>query len=379
MFTRSLQPPKSKSFFLFGPRGTGKSSWVRAQFPNSLYFDLLESSLFFELTGAPDRLELKIPEGFKDWVIIDEIQKVPALLDEVHRLIEKRRLKFIMTGSSARKLKARGVNLLAGRALSYAMHPLTTIELGTAFNLKQSLEFGNLPSVFSEENPKSYLESYVGTYLKEEVQQEGLTRNIGAFARFMEAASFSQGSVLNISNVARDCSIDRKVVENYFSILDDLLLSVRLPVFTKRAKRKLVSHPKFYFFDAGVFRALRPKGPLDSADALDGLALETLVFQELRAINSNFHLGYDLFFWRSIQGHEVDFVLYGERGLKAFEVKKSDRLRSDDFNGLLEFKADYPVADLKMLYGGRKRYFEGPVEVVPLEEFFREIPHLLGK
>jgi len=198
MYSRLIEPPKDKSFFLFGPRGTGKTTWVRSRFAGSLYLDLLEAELFNDLLANPQRLEHFIPKNFNDWIIIDEVQRVPELLNEVHRLIEKNRHKFILTGSSARKIRRRGVNLLAGRALSYHFYPLTAVELGKDFNLNHSLAFGQLPCAYTEKDPKAYLESYVQTYLEEEIQQEGFTRNLGAFSRFLEAASFSQGAVLNI-------------------------------------------------------------------------------------------------------------------------------------------------------------------------------------
>ncbi|MFT5208127.1 MAG: putative AAA+ superfamily ATPase, partial [Candidatus Omnitrophota bacterium] len=286
MYDRMLIPPKNKSFFLFGPRGTGKSYWVKATFPNSVYLDLLEAELYIPLMANPQRLQEFIGKTTKQqWIIVDEVQKIPELLNEVHRLIEKNHYKFILTGSSARKLKKKGVNLLAGRALTYHLYPLTSSELGKDFVLNQSIQFGHLPSVFSEENPKKYLQSYIQTYLKEEIQQEGLTRNLGAFLRFLEAASFSQGSTINIAEVARECSVHRKVVEQYFVILEDLLLAKFLPVFTKRSKRRLLAHPKFYYFDVGIYRALRPRGPLDRSEEIDGHALETLFFQELTALN----------------------------------------------------------------------------------------------
>ena len=366
-----LSPPGGKSFFLFGPRGTGKSSWVRARFPNAPYFDLLESDLYAELLASPQRLEQKIPPDYSGWVILDEVQKVPEVLDEVHRLIERRRLKFALTGSSARKLRRRGVNLLAGRALTLRMHPLVCRELGDDFDPRRSLRYGQMPSVYVEEDPHAFLTSYVKTYLREEVQQEGLTRNLGAFARFLEAASFSQGSLLNVTRVAGDCRVERKVVESYLAILEDLLLSVRLPAFSKRARRRITAHPKFYFFDAGVFRVLRPLGPLDSSDEIDGAAFETLVLQELRAINDYGSLGYSLHYWRTSGGLEVDFVLYGERGLHAIECKRGSVVRGDDLRALRLFLEDYPMAKACLVYGGRKPLREGPIEVVPLEEFLR--------
>ena len=253
MYTRLLTPPKKKSFFLFGPRGTGKTTWLKAQFPRALYFDLLDAEVYNDLLARPHRLAQMIPEGWQEGVVLDEVQRVPALLHEVHRLIESRRLTFVLTGSSARKLRRAEVNLLAGRALTSFMYPFTVQELGKDFTLPHALRFGHLPSTFQEHDPSRYLESYVTTYLREEVQQEGLTRNLGAFSRFLEVASFSQAQLLSISAVARECAVHRKVAENYFSILEDLLIAVRLPVFAKKAKRRLIAHAKFFFFDAGVY------------------------------------------------------------------------------------------------------------------------------
>lgn len=205
------------------------------------------------------------------------------------------------------------------------------------------------------------------------MQQEGLARNLAAFGRFLEAASFSQGSTLNVSAVSRGCGIDRKVAEDYFDILDDLLIAVRLPVFTRRAKREIAGHPKFFFFDVGVFRAIRPRGPLDSPAEIDGPALETLLLQELRALNDYGQLGYALHYWRTRSKLEVDFVLYGERGLKAFEVKRSAQLRDEDLAGLRAFVQDYPPAEARLLYGGARRYREGAIEIVPFGEGIREL------
>jgi predicted AAA+ superfamily ATPase len=303
--------------------------------------------------------------------VLDEVQKIPALLDEVHRLIERRKLRFILTGSSARKLRRQGINLLAGRALTRYLFPLTCRELGGDFNLTRALKFGTLPEACTSEDPKAYLQAYIQTYLREEIQQEGLTRNLGAFARFLESASFSQGQTLNISSVARDCGVDRKVVEEYFSILDDLMIGVRLPNFSKRAKRRVVSHPKFYFFDTGVYRMLRPRGPLDATEDLDGPALETLVLQEMRALNSYLNWEYEIYSWRTHTRLEVDFILYGERGLKAIDVKRSDRVREEDLSGLKAFLEDYPAAQGYFVYGGTQKLFRDRLTILPLEEFLK--------
>ena len=365
MYPRLLQSPPRQSFFLFGPRGVGKTAWLHQQFPGALFFDMLDHQVYTELLAGPQRLADRIPQGNKGWVVVDEVQRVPELLNEVHRLIESRKLRFALTGSSARKLRGRGVNLLAGRAVTRHMHPLTALELGKDFDLKRALRYGCLPFACTSGSPQDYLKSYAATYLREEVQQEGLTRNIGAFGRFLEAASFSQGGVLNMAAVARECAVSAKVVEDYFSILEDLLIAVRLPVFTKRAKRRLLAHPKFYYFDVGVFQAIRPRGPMDAPEQIHGPALETLFLQQARALNDYKDLGYRLHYWRTATGDEVDFVLYGERGLRAFELKMAHNVRPDDLRSLLRFRADFPQAKAHLLYLGQRRWHDRGIEVLP--------------
>lgn len=378
MYTRLIQPPRAKSFFLFGPRGTGKTTWVKSAFPQAVYLDLLEAELFNDLLANPQRLENFIPKDFNDWVIIDEVQRIPELLNEVHRLIEKYKYKFILTGSSARKIKRKGPNLLAGRALTYSLHPLTVLELGRDFDLNHSLKYGQLPCVYTESDPKGYLESYVKTYLEEEVRQEGLTRNLGAFSRFLEAASFSQASILNISSVSRDCAIERKVVENYFTILEDLLIAYRLPIFAKKAKRRLVAHPKFYFFDVGIYRTIRPMGPLDIPEEAEGSAFETLLFQELNAVNATLDLGYRLYYWRTSNNMEVDFVLYGDKGILAFEVKRTGKVSSAMLRGLKSFLKDYPMAKAYFIYGGERRMRQDTIEIIPMDDILKELHVILS-
>lgn len=378
MITRLLPPPSDKSFFLFGPRGTGKTMWVKTSFPHSIYIDLLESSTYVQLVANPNLLESFIPPNFSGWVIIDEVQKIPQLLNEAHRLIENKKIKFILTGSSARQLKKKGINSLAGRALRYNIYPFTTQELGSAFDLEKALSWGLLPPLLQEQNPKLYLASYVSTYLREEVQQEGLTRNLAAFSRFLEAASFSQGSLLNISEVARECAVDRKTVEGYFTILEDLLLCYRIPVFTKRAKRELTSHPKFFYFDVGIYKTLRPIGPLDSPEEISGAAIETLFLQELFAINDYLKYDYEIFFWRTKTGVEVDFVIYGPKGLIAFEIKRSKKVSSLDTKGLRAFKEEYPIAKLYLLYGGDKELYHDDVTVLPFVKALTNLSNILA-
>lgn len=372
MYTRIIKPPKNKSFFLFGPRGTGKTTWLKKNFKRAVYLDLLESELYNDLLANPQRLENFIPQSFNDWIILDEVQRVPALLNEAHRLIEKRRLKFILTGSSARKLKQKDVNLLAGRALTYHLHPLIFKELRDDFSLEHALQYGHLPATFSEPDIKRYLESYVTTYLREEVQQEGLTRNLGAFSRFLETASFSQGQVLNLSEIARECACHRKVVENYFSILQDMMIGDYLFVFSKRAKRRLILHPKFYFFDVGIYRTLRPAGPLDIPAEIEAVALETFVYQEIKAFNDYLNLGYSLFYWRTANQFEVDFVLYGKKGIIAVEVKRTKKPLTKHLKGLKMFLQDYPTAKAYFVYLGERVMSDGKIVIVPIQKFLRQ-------
>ena len=313
MIPRFIQPPKSKGFFLFGPSGTGKSTWLRNVYPDAPVLDLLKESDYQEFLRNPSRLEAWADAYARrdQPLIIDEVQRLPELLNEVHRLIESKKYVFILTGSSARKLRRSGTNLLAGRAIVRQMHPFTAAELGREFDLKRSLRYGQLPGAYFEEDPQQYLKTYVGVYLREEIQIEAQIRNLSLFSRFLEAASFSQASVLSVARVAADCGVDRKTAENYFQLLEDLMIGVRLPVFRRRAKRKLVTHPKFYFFDVGVFHALRPSGPLDPPEEIQGAAIETLVLEDLRATIANHGLDLQLSYWRSQQKEEVDFVLYG--------------------------------------------------------------------
>ena len=380
VFERLIKKPleSRKSFFLFGPRGTGKTTWLKHRLPDALFINLLQSEYYNRLSANPGHLRQLIPPDHTGWTVIDEVQRIPALLNEVHDLIEARGLVFVLTGSSARTLRRREVNLLAGRALTYRMHPLTAVEQQEAFNLRDSVQLGHLPARFSESDPAKYLKDYVQTYLREEVMQESLTRNIGHFSHFLEVASFFQGVTINISAVAREAHIERSVAENYFSILEDLLIAVRLPVFSRKAKRRLISQKKFYFFDAGVFRAIRPVGPLDSDAEIDGPALETLVFQELRAVNDYYDYGYQIFFWRTRSSLEVDFVLYGPRGLLAIEIKRSTQIQPKDTRALREFKKDYPPAKCFVFYGGPSPVYMDDVTVLPVEHALRNLHHILG-
>lgn len=361
-----------QSYFLFGPRGTGKSTFLKWTYPDAYYIDLLKPDIQRKYQSRPETIIEQVHANPSVKIfIVDEIQRVPELLSAIHSLIEEKLGKvFILTGSSARKLKQSGIDLLAGRILLRKMHPFILSESGKHTDFKDAISYGLLPIIILANNPEDVLNTYISLYIREEVQYEGLVRNIGNFSRFLETISFSHASVLNISNVARECQVERKVVENYITILEDILLATRLNVFSKRAQRALVSHPKFYLFDTGVFRALRPKGPLDNPHEIDGAALEGLVFQHLKAWNDYQNNPFEIFFWRSRGGVEVDFILYGEEGIFAFEVKNTEKIRSNDLRSLREFNSDFPVSHLIYLYRGKDILLRNNVLCLPCKDFF---------
>jgi len=374
VYARFYRPPAG-SYFLFGPRGTGKSTWLRQRYPDALIIDLIDPENTRFYGAAPERLRQTIAASpGRRPVVVDEVQRVPEVLQVVHQLIElDKGLHFVLTGSSARKLRRTGVDLLAGRAALTTMHPFMAAELGAGFSLEQALAQGLIPLVVDAADPAVALRSYAALYVREEVQAEGLVRNVGAFSRFLEAVSFSHATVLNVSNLARECQVERKVADGYVEVLRDLLLAFTLPVFTRRARRRMTTHPKLYLMDAGLFRSLRPKGPLDRPEELAGAALEGLVAQHLRAWIAYANRDDTLSFWRTSAGNEVDFVLYGESGLFAIEVKSSATLHPRDFNGLRAFTQDYPVTTPVLLYRGPRRIRERGVLCLPCEPFLRAL------
>ncbi len=379
MFKRLLNINKiDTSAFIFGPRGTGKTQWVKSAFPEALYIDLLNHRDYTRLQADPTRLEAMVLAHNNPWVIIDEVQKVPALLNEVHRLIEHHQRHFILTGSSSRQLKRTGTNLLAGRARTHYMHPLTASEIGDGFDLNKSLRYGLLPISYTSDDSKHFLESYFTTYLREEILQEGLVRNLGTFSRFMEIASFSQGAQLNLLGISREVGVSRKIVESYFEILEDLLIAVQIPCFTKRAQRKLSQHPKFYYFDVGLFQTIRPKGPLDLPKEIGGPAFETLFLQNLRAIIDYYRYDLTIYFWRTATGTEVDFIVYGENGLFAFELKSSSYVERKDCRGLNEFKKDYPIAQCYLIYNGEQEERYDHISAIPMRTALFRLENILA-
>jgi predicted AAA+ superfamily ATPase len=367
---RVLTPPKG-SFFLLGPRGTGKTLWTRQTYSDAIRIDLLDPETFRFYTSKPERLRERVAGAeTATVVVIDEVQKLPTLLEVVHLLIsEGSKHRFVLTGSSARKLRRGNVNLLGGRATMRSMHPFIARELGGSFSLERALKTGMIPVVQESVDPAASIHAYNTLYIKEEVQAEGFVRNTENFTRFLEAISFSQGSLINVSNVARECQVSRKTVEGYVSILEDLLIAYTLPVFTKQAKRILVSHPKFYFFDVGLYRANRPFGVLDNPSVIDGIALESLVAQHLRAGKDYAADGRSVYYWRTKAGLEVDFVVYGPTLLHAYEVKNTGDVRPADLTGLRAFLTDYPEASATLLYRGKERLVRHGILLQPIEEW----------
>jgi len=345
------------------------------RFGDAIRVDLLSPDVFRAYSARPERLkELVLGHPDERVFVIDEVQRVPELLRVVHALIEEKRgWQFVLTGSSARKIKRTGADLLAGRAVLRTLHPFMAAELGEAFKLEEALEQGTLPLVVDSGNPADVLRTYASLYVREEVQMEGLVRNIGDFSRFMEAISFSHAGVLNVSNVARECEVGRKAVDGYVGILEDLLLAFRVPVFTRRAKRALAAHGKFFFFDAGVFRSLRPSGPLDRPEEIHGAALEGLVAQHLRAWDAYRGERSKLYYWRTRSGAEVDFVLYGPDGFWAIEVKNTGRVDGRDLRALRSFREEYPECRALFLYRGQERLVRHDILCVPCDEFLRQL------
>ncbi len=372
--TRVFKDPE-KSYFLFGPRGTGKSTMTEKNHPDALLIDLRQADIRYQLTAKPDHLtELVMAQPDGKTIVIDEIQKIPELLPIVHMLIEKKRMwKFILTGSSARKLKRQGVDLLGGRALKKVLHPFMACELKEQFNLDDALKYGLLPLRFSYEDYRSTLQAYIDLYLEEEVKMEGLIRHFEPFTRFLQIMSLSHGAILNVTNISRECHVKRTTVNEWITILEDLLICYQINIFTQRAKRELSSHPKFYFFDAGVYRALRPKSIKDSESEINGAGLEGLVAQHLMAWKDYTNEKHEISFWRTRSGVEVDFVVFGALGFWAIEVKNTEKIRDEDLAALSAFHEDYPEAKTIFLYRGKERLLKNNILCLPCDEFFKAL------
>ncbi|MAE96922.1 MAG: AAA family ATPase [Deltaproteobacteria bacterium] len=378
MFARYLRLPRpgTESFFLWGPRQTGKSTLLRQSYPDGRWIDLLKAEEFRRYLARPELLRQEIEaEGPTEnrQIVIDEIQKLPALLDEVHWLIENRGLHFALCGSSARKVKRGAANLLGGRALRFELHGLTAGELGREFDLDRMLNHGYLPRIYEASRPSRLLNAYVADYLKEEVAAEGLVRNLPTFSEFLDVASLSDGEIVNFSNVARECGVSSHTTKNHFQILEDTLLGRWLPAYRKRPKRRVIRAPKFYFVDVGVVNRLAKRGELAPGSELYGKAFENWVFHELSAFADYREFDGGLSYWRLASGIEVDFVL-GDMEI-AIEAKSSARVTRDHLKGLRSLVEDHPGVGRRIVVcrESRARKTEDGIEILPASTFVRRL------
>ncbi len=367
--------PSRQSAFLWGPRKTGKSTFLKKQFPDSVRYDLLDTDLFLELSKRPallaERLSAKNKAYLKNPIILDEVQKIPAILDEVHRLVEDRGLRFILCGSSARKLKRGKANLLGGRAWRFELFPLVSHELSHP-SLIKILNRGMIPSHYLDNRFQKSLRAYVRDYLKEEVFDEGLTRNIPAFSRFFEAMAYSHGELTNYSNIARDCGVDAKTVKEYYQILIDTLLGQMVEPFRRRQNRQIISKAaKFYLFDVGVAGVLTNRRIDQEKGESFGKALEHFICMEITAHRSYRDLDYNINFWRTKSGLEVDFVLGS--GEVAIEVKGADRVDSRELGPLKAFIEEYSPGKAIVVCNEREERIVDDIRVLPWRRFLSEL------
>jgi predicted AAA+ superfamily ATPase len=348
---------------------------MQEHYSKARFYNLLDTSEALRLSKAPSLLAQEVAHlPAKSWVVIDEVQKVPALLDEVHRLIESKKIHFLLSGSSARKLKREGANLLAGRASVARMFPFVTKELTrdfkNAFDLERALNFGTLPLAVSAEEPRDFLKAYSQTYLEEEIKAEALTRNIGGFARFLEVAARQNGQITNTSSISRDAQVARQTVQTYFDVLIDTLIGSWLPAWKLKRATKQVAHPKFYFFDTGVVRALSERLPYPVTSEERGSLFETLVLNELRAYLSYTKLDYPIYFWSSHDGVEVDIFLETTAGFVAIEIKSSSRWEHRYSSGLRRISSEMKKkVRLYGVYTGDHALKDEGIEVLPFRAF----------
>ncbi len=363
-----------KSLFLFGPRQTGKSMLLKKLFPEAPYYNLLLSTQFLKLSQAPsilrEELLAQYPEALKHPIIIDEIQMLPALLNEVHALIEEFGFRFILTGSSARKLKRGAANLLGGRALEKFLFPLVSAEIPN-YDLKKIINYGLIPSIYNSLDPQEDLYSYIGTYLKEEVQAEGLIRGVENFSLFLEKAGLINGELINFANISNDLGVSAKTVKEYFLILQDTLIGSLLLPFKETTKRKAISTAKFYFFDVGVANTLAHRKLVENKSELFGKCLEHFIFTELRAYLSYSKDRRVLSFWRSTNGQEVDFLIGNEI---AIEVKASDRISEKHLKGLIALNEEVPLkTKIIISQDSAPRLLKGDIWVYPVKDFLHKL------
>lgn len=374
MFERKLVLPEpgTESFFLWGPRQTGKSTLLRRTYPAARWIDLLKSEEFRRYVARPESLREEIQAtgaDRKQQIVIDEIQKAPALLNEVHWLMEHYNLGFALCGSSARKVKRGAANLLGGRAIRYELYGLSASELGAEFDLQRMLNHGYLPRIYQSSRPERMLDAYIADYLKEEVAAEGLVRNLPVFSDFLDVAALSDGQSVNFSSIARDCGVSNQSIKNYFQILEDTLLAKWLPAYRKRPKRRVFSAPRFYFADVGVVNRLARRGELQPGTEDYGKAMENWAFHELSAFLRYQEHEAKLSYWRLASGIEVDFII-GDMQV-AIEVKSSDRIHSDHLRGLRNIIIDHPGIARRIVVcrEPRLRKTNDGIEIMSAEEF----------
>jgi uncharacterized protein len=373
-YPRLLELPE-QSFFLFGVRGVGKSTWALSNLPDARRLDLLDESLYHDLLADPSLFgSLLEPLPRSSWVIVDEVQRIPAVLNEVHRFIESRDLRFALLGSSARKLKQAGTNLLAGRALRKQMFPLTPEELGNDFSLESALRFGSIPVVVTSSDPRATLESYVQMYIREEIRAEALVRNLPGFLRFLPIAALFHGQMVNVSGIARDAGTARTTVEGYLEILEDTLLTFRLTAFEAKLRVRERKHPKLYWTDPGLVRATRQRlGEVHHEER--GALLEGWILGLLRTYRENSRIYDEIHYWAPAEGKtEVDFLLRSGDRFLAIEVKSSTRFDPSMLTGLHAI-APLPGLTLRILvYGGtRARSTSDGIEVWPISRFLEAL------
>ena len=372
MFKRQLSLPAAgkQTFFLWGPRQTGKTTLLRANYPDALWIDLLLADEFRRYLHNPEilREQLATRPAVRQ-VVIDEVQKVPQLLDEAHWLHEHRKVRFALCGSSARKVKRGQANLLGGRAVRYELHGLTAQELGRDFNLTRLLNHGYLPTIYQSDNPRPLLNGYVADYLKEEVAAEGLVRNLPVFSEFLNIAVLSDAELVNFSTIARDCGVSSPAIKGYFQILEDTLLGRWLPAYTRRPKRRVIGAPKFYFADVGIVNHLARRGDLHPRSELYGKAFENWIFHELIAHNAYSQAFAQLSYWRLASGTEVDFIVNDME--LAIEAKATAKVTADHLRGLRAIKEDQPRVKQRIIVCLERtsRRSEDGILILPAAEF----------
>lgn len=368
--SRTIDLPRvleKKSCFLLGPRQTGKTSLIRQMLKDVRIYDLLDNSTYLALSRNPGRLAEELSPRDRI-VVIDEIQRLPVLLNEVHRLIESRGVRFLLTGSSARKLRRGGVNLLGGRARIKHLHPLTWKELGDNFDLSRAVERGLLPSVYFSDDPRADLEAYCGLYLQQEIMAEGVTRNVPAFSRFLKVAAHCNGTIVNFTTVSNDAQVARTTVYEYFEILKDTLILHELPAWRKTKKRKPIASSKYYFFDAGVVASLQGRAFMPGTPEF-GEAFETCLMHELTS-HGNYTSGETLGFWRSTSGFEVDFII-GDH--TALEVKAKENISSQDLKSLRAIAEEHKLKRYLCVCLEPRARKAGDILVLPYKVFLEAL------